>query len=80
MQKIFKYIYNIPKYVGLMLIKIYQIILRPLFPSACRFYPTCSVYTSQAIEKYGLFKGIFLGIERISRCHGGNPGGVDELR
>ena len=45
---------NIPKYIGIFLIKVYQLFLRPLFPSSCRFYPTCSVYTLQSIEKYGL--------------------------
>lgn len=80
MQKILNNIVNMPKYIGIFLIKVYQLFLRPLFPSACRFYPTCSVYTLQSIEKHGLFKGIWLGIKRISKCHGGNPGGVDEVK
>ena len=80
MKKPFNYIINIPKYIGIFLIKVYQLFLRPLFPSSCRFYPTCSVYTVQSIEKYGLFKGVFFGIKRISKCHGGNPGGVDEVK
>ncbi len=68
------------KKIGIFLIKIYQLILRPLFPSACRFTPTCSEYSIQAIEKYGFLKGVTLGIKRISRCHGGNIGGLDELK
>ena len=68
------------KVIGIFLIKAYQLILRPLFPSACRFTPTCSEYSIQAIEKYGFFKGVYLGIKRISRCHGGNVGGLDELK
>lgn len=67
-------------YIGTFLIKVYQLILRPLFPSACRFTPTCSEYSIQAIEKYGFLKGVYLGIRRISRCHGGNIGGLDELK
>jgi putative membrane protein insertion efficiency factor len=79
MQKTVNFLLLMPKKIGIILIRIYQLILRPLFPSSCRFYPTCSVYTVQSIEKYGLFKGVFFGIKRISKCHGGNPGGVDEV-
>ena len=71
---------SLPKIIGIFLIKVYQLILRPLFPSACRFTPTCSEYSIQAVEKYGFFKGVYLGIKRISRCHGGNIGGLDELK
>ena len=48
-------------------------------PSTCRFYPTCSKYTYLAIEKYGVIKGIFLGIKRILKCHPYHPGGYDPL-
>lgn len=48
-------------------------------PSTCRFYPTCSKYTYLAIEKYGVPKGIFLGIKRILKCHPYHPGGYDPL-
>lgn len=71
---------SLPKIIGIFLIKVYQLILRPLFPSACRFTPTCSEYSIQAVEKYGFFKGVYLGTKRISRCHGGNIGGLDELK
>jgi putative membrane protein insertion efficiency factor len=71
---------SIVKFIGILFIRIYQLILRPLFPSACRFTPTCSEYSIQAIEKYGFLKGIYLSVKRITRCHGGNIGGVDELK
>ena len=71
---------SIGRFVGIFLIKVYQLLLRPLFPSACRFTPTCSEYSIQAIQKYGFLKGVYLGIKRISRCHGGNIGGLDELK
>jgi hypothetical protein len=45
----------------------------------CRFYPSCSEYTYQAIEKYGVGKGVWMGLKRILRCHPWNPGGVDNL-
>ena len=45
-----------------------------------RFYPTCSTYCIQALQKYGPIKGSYLGIKRILKCHPGNPGGYDPLK
>ena len=63
----------------ILLIKFYQYFISPLFPNKCRFYPTCSTYFIQALQKYGVLKGSFLGIKRILKCHPGNPGGYDPL-
>lgn len=51
------------------LIKFYRGAISPLLPSACRYTPTCSQYMLDALNKYGLFKGGWMGIKRISRCH-----------
>jgi putative membrane protein insertion efficiency factor len=67
------------KRVTLMLIRFYQLTLSRVLPPSCRFTPSCSVYTYQAIEKYGFFKGGWLGAKRISRCHPFNPGGYDPV-
>lgn len=64
----------------LFLIKIYQKYLSPILGKNCRFYPTCSQYTYEAIQKYGCFKGIFLGMKRISKCHPFHQGGNDPLK
>ena len=62
MKNFFSLIFIIP-------IKIYQILISPLLGPSCRFTPTCSQYTIEAIQKYGPFKGGWLGFKRILRCH-----------
>jgi putative membrane protein insertion efficiency factor len=64
----------------ILMIRGYQKFISPLFPPTCRFYPTCSVYCIQALEKYGVLKGSFLGIKRILKCHPFHPGGYDPLK
>jgi putative membrane protein insertion efficiency factor len=62
------------------LIKFYQYVLSPyLGGSKCRYTPSCSQYTMDAIKKYGPIKGIFLGAKRISRCHPGGGHGYDPV-
>ena len=68
------------KKIMILLIRGYQIFVSPLFPKTCRFYPTCSTYIIQALEKYGFFKGRYLGIRRLLKCHPFNPGGYDPLK
>ena len=63
----------------LQLIRLYQRFISPALPPSCRFTPTCSHYTYEAIERYGVFKGGWLGIKRIARCHPLNPGGFDPV-
>ena len=66
--------------IPILLIKFYQKAISPFLGRRCRFYPTCSEYTKQAIEKYGLFKGVYLGIKRILKCHPFHEGGYDPLK
>ena len=67
------------KKIALLMVRSYQRIISPILPKSCRFYPTCSEYTYQAIEKYGFVKGMYLGIRRILKCHPFHSGGSDPL-
>ncbi|MGE7625001.1 membrane protein insertion efficiency factor YidD [Viridibacillus sp. NPDC096237] len=67
------------KYIFKFLIRVYQKVISPLTPPTCRFYPTCSNYGLEAIEKHGAFKGAYLAIRRILRCNPLHPGGYDPV-
>ena len=67
------------KKILILLIKLYQKFISPMFPAKCRFYPTCSQYTLEAIKEYGANKGTYLGIKRILKCHPFHEGGYDPV-
>lgn len=67
------------KKILIRIIEFYQKHISRYFGGRCRFYPTCSEYTKQAIDKYGIIKGIFKGFKRILKCNPLNPGGIDYL-
>jgi putative membrane protein insertion efficiency factor len=61
------------------MLRTYQLVLSPLHPQSCRFYPSCSAYAVTAIERHGLLRGVALAGRRLLRCHPWNPGGVDHV-
>ncbi len=65
------------KFLVLLLIRFYKRCISPLKPPCCRFYPTCSSYAVQAVQRFGAFKGVYLAIRRLLRCHPWNIGGID---
>ncbi len=68
------------KRLFIFIIKTYQLLISPVFPNSCRFSPTCSEYSIQAIDKYGVLKGGLMSIKRVLRCNPFNPGGYDPVR
>jgi uncharacterized protein len=61
-------------------LRVYKFSVSPFLPSACRFYPTCSEYARQAVERYGAAKGLWMGLRRLARCHPFQAGGIDPVR
>jgi len=66
--------------IVILLLRSYKRGISPFLPSACRYYPTCSEYMLNAVEKYGVLKGMRLGIGRLLRCHPFHEGGYDPVR
>jgi putative membrane protein insertion efficiency factor len=64
----------------LALLRFYKHAVSPWLPSACRFYPTCSEYMMQAVERYGVARGVWMGAKRLLRCHPLAEGGFDPVR
>ncbi|MBF0695293.1 MAG: membrane protein insertion efficiency factor YidD [Flavobacterium sp.] len=61
------------------LVRVYQVVISPLLPSACRYSPTCSQYMIEALRVHGLLKGLWLGVSRIARCHPWSRSGYDPV-
>ncbi len=80
MMKLIKKIYYLPRRMLVGLIEFYQVAISPRIGSHCKYTPTCSEYTRQAVDKYGIIKGSLLGIIRILKCNPFSKGGVDLLK
>lgn len=65
--------------VGLAMIRFYQRWMSPYLPPSCRFFPSCSEYAAEAVTRYGVFRGSWLAVRRLLRCHPFHPGGYDPV-
>lgn len=70
---------RIPRLIFIAPIRFYQRVISPFRGPSCRFYPSCSQYALTALQKHGVFRGLYLGTRRLLRCHPWNPGGVDHV-
>jgi len=68
------------KFLVLSFLQLYKTLISPFLPPACRFTPTCSVYTMEAVEKYGALKGSWMGVKRLLRCQPFSKGGYDPVK
>ena len=71
---------NIFTYILIQLIKCYKFLISPLLGQSCRYLPTCSEYSIEALKTYGFFKGLFLSIKRVLSCHPWGQGGFDPVK
>ena len=67
------------KSLVLFVLRGYKLLISPLLGQNCRFHPSCSVYTMEAVDRFGVLRGGWLGAKRIGRCHPFNPGGLDPV-
>lgn len=71
---------QLPRAGILLLLAFYKRAISPWLPAACRYYPTCSEYMMQAVERYGALRGVWMGLKRLLRCHPLARGGFDPVR
>lgn len=70
---------DLPRAALLLLLRVYKLLLSPLYPGACRYMPSCSEYAAIAIQEHGALKGAWLAVKRLSRCHPYGGSGVDAV-
>lgn len=70
---------RIPQFLAILLVRLYQVALSPILGGQCRYFPSCSVYAIEALEKYGAARGSWLAVKRIGRCNPFRPGGYDPV-
>ncbi|MBB5633108.1 hypothetical protein BKA04_001331 [Cryobacterium mesophilum] len=72
-------LFLLPRNVCIAILRVYRVVISPLYGDVCRYYPSCSHYALHAIQQHGVMKGIWLGSRRIARCHPWAAGGVDDV-
>ncbi len=73
------FVFLLPRNISVLVLRIYRAVVSPLYGDVCRYYPSCSSYALQAIQRYGVLRGAWMGLRRIARCHPWAAGGVDDV-
>ncbi|WP_166876736.1 MULTISPECIES: membrane protein insertion efficiency factor YidD [unclassified Salinibacterium] len=79
MTKLAMFIFLLPRNLCIAVLRLYRLVISPLYGDVCRYYPSCSAYTLQAFQQHGILKGVWLGSRRIARCHPWAEGGIDDV-
>lgn len=79
MRRTLLFILLLPRNLCVVILRLYRAIISPLYGDVCRYYPSCSAYALEAIQRHGVVKGIWLGTRRIARCHPWAAGGIDDV-
>jgi len=74
-----RFVARLPVLALIGLVRVYQLVLSPLTPPTCRYYPSCSSYAVTALRRHGAIRGTWLAVRRVARCHPWAPGGVDDV-
>jgi uncharacterized protein len=69
----------LPRNICVAILRVYRAVISPLYGDVCRYYPSCSAYTLEAIQRHGVVRGVWLGGRRLLRCHPWSRGGVDDV-
>ena len=79
MRRAVQYVSLAPRNACIAVLSLYRAVISPLYGDVCRYYPSCSGYTLQALQHHGVFRGVWLGTKRIARCHPWAEGGIDDI-
>jgi putative membrane protein insertion efficiency factor len=79
MNRTLSFVLLLPRNICVVILRAYRAVISPLYGDVCRYYPSCSSYTLQAIQQYGMVRGSVMGALRIARCHPWAAGGVDDV-
>ena len=79
MRKALVFLVLVPRNACVLVLRLYRAVISPLYGDVCRYYPSCSSYALQAIQQWGVIRGVALGMLRIARCHPWAAGGVDDV-
>lgn len=79
MSTVWPWVARTPRFLLILGVRLYQVVLSPVLGGSCRYHPTCSAYAIEALERHGALRGSWLAVKRIGRCHPFRPGGFDPV-